>query len=232
MALALLAVPQVRAAVVRVFQLGVGRIFVTEPSPDRTQAPVPTPQPATGLQSPVTATPFIGPPPTALPVIAADATEAKPASAAAMPPALADLAGRTTLAEAQRLVPFPIALPRYPPDLGPPDYVFVQEHAAPVLILAWSDPAVKGGVGLSLWMFLPGTAFDKIEPETVTETIVDGRSALWTEGAHVLFIRNGDLDARRLVLGNALIWERKGLTFRLETFLPLKEAVKVAESVR
>jgi hypothetical protein len=237
-ALALMAVPQVRAAVVRVFQLGVVRIFVTEPSTPVTGVPAMTPQPGgttqpgVALQGPITATPEVLPPPTALPSVNEVVTAASPTGDSRLPPALDGLAGQATLDEAQTKVPFPIALPAYPAGLGPPDYVFVQAHAAPVLILAWSDPSAKGGVGLSLWTFLKGSAIDKIAPETVEETTVDGQRALWTQGEHLLFMRNGDLDARPLVLGNTLIWERKDMTFRLETFLPLEEAVKVAESVR
>lgn len=239
--LALLAVPQVRAAVVRVFQLGVVRIFVTEPSPAGTESSggglvltpelVATPGPASA-QVPLTATPFTGPPPTALPGVGETVTETQRAKATRLPASLAGLAGQTTLEEAQRRVPFPVALPSYPAGLGAPDYVFVQEHTAPVLILAWSDPEAKGGVGLSLWMFLNGAAIEKFEPETVAETTVNGGRALWTQGAHMLYMRSGEVEARRLVLGNTLIWERKDITFRLETFLPLDEAVKVAESVR
>ena len=36
---------------------------------------------------------------------------------------------------------------------------------------------------------------------------------------------------RRLVEGNVLLWEQDGVTYRLETELPLDEAIKVAESL-
>ena len=199
---ALLAVPQVRAAVVRVFQLGVVRIFVTEPSSrwHRSSTFADSTGNEPGQQGPVTATPIIGPPLTALPGIA-KAQETPQAGTAGVPPSLAGLAGRTTLEEAQRSVPFPIALPGYPADLGPPDYAFVQHHKAPVLILAWSDPAAKGGVGLSLWTFLNGSVIEKFQPRIVQETTVDGERALWTEGEHVLLMRNGDIQGRTVGVG-------------------------------
>jgi hypothetical protein len=34
-----------------------------------------------------------------------------------------------------------------------------------------------------------------------------------------------------VVEGNILIWEQGGITYRLETNLPLEEAVKIAESL-
>src|SRR5262249_9526241 len=51
-----------------------------------------------------------------------------------------DLAGATTLAEAQQQIPFPIRLPAYPPTLGPPQHVFLQSFEGPVVALVWVDP--------------------------------------------------------------------------------------------
>ena len=68
------------------------------------------------------------------------------------------------------------------------------------------------------------------------ETTVDGERALWVRGPHLLQFRekngNVDYDTRRLVNGNVLIWQEDTLTYRLETDLPLEEAVRVAESLR
>ena len=61
---------------------------------------------------------------------------------------------------------------------------------------------------------------------------VGGRPALWTEGPYILQLQNGDLDFRRLIEGHVLIWVEGGVTYRLETGLPLEEAVKIAESLK
>lgn len=41
-----------------------------------------------------------------------------------------------------------------------------------------------------------------------------------------------DLKSRGLIEGNVLVWEQDGITYRLESALPLEEAVRVAESLR
>ncbi|MGD8626434.1 MAG: hypothetical protein PVJ34_17980, partial [Anaerolineae bacterium] len=79
----LLAVPQVRAAVLEALNLGAIRVLLGEPTP--------TP--------------------------AAKTAEAGPT----VLPSLLDLAGETTLAEAEAQAGFPVRLPAYPADLGRPD---------------------------------------------------------------------------------------------------------------
>src|SRR5262245_43568634 len=49
--------------------------------------------------------------------------------------AVADWTGATTLEEAQSRVGFPIRLPSYPPSLGKPDRVFVQDLAGRSVVL-------------------------------------------------------------------------------------------------
>lgn len=184
----LLAVPQVRAAVVEFLQLGAVRIFLAQP--------VPTVQPT--------------------PVMA---------------PSLLGLAGETSLAEARTQVDFPIRLPTYPAELGPPDRVFQQDFDGPVVILVWLKPEDPGQVWFSLHLMGPDTFAGKGAPQTVTETMVNGRPALWLEGPHLLQLSDGDYALRRLVEGHVLLWTEGQLTYRLETDLPLAEAVRVAESL-
>lgn len=61
--------------------------------------------------------------------------------------------------------------------------------------------------------------------------VVDGRDAFWTSGEHELRLVSGDRMRRLLVTGNVLIWEEGGFTFRLETALPERRAIEVAESL-
>jgi hypothetical protein len=202
----LLAVPPVRAAVLEVLRFGAVRIFLVEPTPAPTLPP-PTASPAARP----TATPR--PTPTSL-------------------TSLLDLAGETTLAEVEAQVGFPIRLPTYPPDLGPPDQVFLQDFDGPLLVLVWLAPNQPDQVRLSLHQLGPGTFAGKGAPSLIVETSVNGKPALWLEGEHLLTLRNGNFGPRRLVDGQVLIWVEDEITYRLETDLMLEEAVRVAESVR
>jgi hypothetical protein len=68
----------------------------------------------------------------------------------------------------------------------------------------------------------------------VEETTVNGRPALWTEGPYLLqFRRDGHTvtEVQRLVEGHVLIWAEGEITYRLESDLPLEEAVRIAESL-
>ena len=79
--------------------------------------------------------------------------------------------------------------------------------------------------------------FRKMAPRVVQETTVRGRRALWAVGPYLVQRRAGDFDAVYLVTGQTLIWTQvqgdgRTLTYRLETNLPLDEAVSVAESLQ
>ncbi len=199
--LALLAVPEVRAGVLRVLQIGTVRIFLAEPTPAVPTSLVATPTPLAALR---------------------------------------DLAGATTLASAQARVDFPLRLPAYPPDLGPPDQVYLQDQDGTALIMVWLDAARPNGIRMSLHilsspLFADPNFATKTGVMTVEETTVNGARALWVRGPHLYQINRDGLtgyDARRLVEGNVLIWAEGTLTYRLESDLPLDEARRAAESLR
>ena len=149
-------------------------------------------------------------------------------------PAL-DLAGQTTLADARARSRFEVRLPGYPPDIGLPQRVYVQEfgreynHAQQV-ILVYANFAVFEARGI---------VYQKsIDSGTVVEEVtVDGRDALWLSGAvHMIQVRDASgqvsVDFVRFVGGNVLAWEAGGVTYRIETKLTLEEALKIAESIR
>lgn len=185
----LLAVPQVRAAVIRALRIGAIRILEGEVTPRPLAAGTPLP-----------------PPP--------------------------ELAGETTLVEAQRQAGFPVRLPAYPPDLGPPDRVYVQDMGGPVVVLVWMDRERPEQVRLALHQLGPGTFGDKVQPPVVLQTEVDGKLAAWTEGPYLLEMRGGSVDVARLVTGHVLVWAEGGVTYRLESDLDVEEAVRIAESLR
>jgi len=178
----LMLIPPARAAIIEFIQIGIVRIFRAEP------APVTPPQQEFPLtMAPVTATPA----PTSAPLI----------------PILERLAGELTLAEAQQTVGYPILLPSYPPDLGAPDRVFVQDADGDMTILIWIDPQQPSQVLMSLHMIPPGSwAVDKMDPVLVQETRVNGQRAIWAVGPYPMRFSNGDFDFVRLIDGHVLIW--------------------------
>jgi hypothetical protein len=203
MMLGALAAPQVRAALAEFIQIGVVRIFLTPPTP----TPPPTSPPAVR-----TATPR----PTATPI-----------------PSLRNLAGETTLAEAQARLGDAVRLPSYPEDLGAPNYVFVQDLGDEVVVLVWMEPDGSGKVRLALFRFGPESwGVEKVQPTVEAAATVNGQPAVWARGPYFVVLRNGDIDERRLIDGHVLIWTDGAITYRLETDLPLGEAVRVAESLR
>lgn len=209
-----LSVPSVRAAVLEFLQLGAVRIFQSQPTVSPSPQPAGTPGPAALVS--------------AQPSPSASATPADLLS-------LLDLDGGTSLEEARKRTGLPIRLPDYPPDLGQPQRVFVQDMEGWVVILAWTSPGQPEQVRLSLHMISPGSfAVEKVAPVVVRETEVNGQPALWTSGPYIVRLaRNGgrDFALSRLVQGHVLIWVEQGITYRLEIDLPLEEALQIAESL-
>ena len=150
-------------------------------------------------------------------------------------PSPLDLAGATTLEQARAQADIPILLPTYPPDLGPPRYVFLQNLDGPMVALVWVDPARPSSVRLALFEMSNSVFVYKSGARVVAQTTVDGQPALWTDGPYIVEVLvNGQVveDTRRLVTGHALIWTAGGITYRLETDQPLDVAVRIAESLR
>lgn len=220
--LTLLAVPQVRAALVEFIQIGAVRLNLIAPTPTATLTGTPAGTPAPTEVLTPSATPLAS---------------------------VLDLKGETTLADAKQRANFTVRLPAYPADLGQPDHVFVQAQGAPVVVLAWLDPDNASRVQMSLHEIGPGSwaldkmgfnkegftkeGFFKAGLEIIRFTDVNGQNAAWVEGPHLLIARNDAIEERRLVTGNTLIWQdQNGVTYRLETELPLAEARKIAESLK
>jgi hypothetical protein len=147
---------------------------------------------------------------------------------------LLDLSGEMSLAQAQTEVDFPIRLPTYPPDLGQPDRVYLQELGGSLVILVWLD-AVSARVKMSLTILGPGALAEKQAVSLIQETTVNGQRAVWVTGEHPVQLQSGEYQMTRLAQGNTLIWSREevggALTYRLEGDFPLAEAVKIAESL-
>jgi hypothetical protein len=209
----LMLIPPVRAAVIEFIQIGVVRIFPAEPTPLPPTNQQFAPTAVSSTMIPVTITPGL----TSEPLL----------------PLLERFAGEMSLEEAQQAAEYPILLPSYPPDLGLPDRVFVQEAEGKMTILVWIDPQQPNEVLMSLH-FLPAGSWviKKIEPMQIQETTVNGQRAIWAIGPYPILYSNGDVDYEmRLIDGHVLIWADRDVTYRLETGLSLEEAVKIAESL-
>jgi hypothetical protein len=148
-------------------------------------------------------------------------------------PSLRLIAGETTFADAQQRVSYSILVPTYPPDLGQPDYVFVQDTDGAMTILVWQDSQRPDQVLMSLHFIPQGSwAVEKAQPQILEETNVNGQRAIWATGPYPLRLYNGELDFTRLIDGHVLIWAEGNMTYRLETNQSLEEAIKTAESLR
>ena len=199
------AVPPVRAAILDWFQIGAVRIFMNEP----TLTPTPTLIPG----HTVTPRPTDRPTPTPL-------------------ASILDLSGEMTLLQAQSLS-FPLLLPAYPPDLGQPDHVYVQDFGGPVVVMVWMDKASPPNVRLSLSETNLPFIFQKFAPPSVENATVNGQPGMWVDAPYLLITGSGNVVTSRLIVkGHTLIWTDGLITYRLETSDDLVTAIKIAESLR
>ncbi|MGH2844974.1 MAG: hypothetical protein ACRDL0_02945 [Thermoleophilaceae bacterium] len=155
-----------------------------------------------------------------------------------------DLGRRTTLAGARDRLAF---APLLPAGLGPPDGVYVREAVPGGELLLAYEPSRELPRARSTRLGLLVTEFrgdlvpayvGKIAGlrSTVERLRVDGRRAIWLEGApHLFFYRapGGRFVESRLRLAqNVLLMERGPLLVRLEGAFELERAIWIARSLR
>lgn len=148
----------------------------------------------------------------------------------------------TTLERARERAGFPILVPER---LGAPDEVWIDERApsTPVTLLyrpgRGLPPSPVSDVSVVLTQFRAGigeVVFGKSvpSPEDVRRVTVDGRPGYWIRGDHLVsyIAPDGSTfgDTGRLSAGT-LLWERDGVTLRLESSLPLSRALQIAGSL-
>jgi hypothetical protein len=212
--------PGVREAVARFFGLNTVRVeFVTTPpAPTPSVQPTrqPTIQPSIQLTIQPSSPPTVRPTPT--------------------PPPPPTLAGLTTLAGARSKAKFDVRLPTYPANLGEPKPVYFQDFGsgfgggAQQVILVYPDFTLYEAQDIIYQKSI-------YDATTVEETKVGGKQALWLTGAaHLVQVQDASgrttIDFARVVKGSVLAWEADGITYRIETELPLDEAIRIAESIR
>jgi hypothetical protein len=94
------------------------------------------------------------------------------------------------------------------------------------------DEANPEAVRMSLILLSPNAFVGKDAPSVVESVEVAGKPALWLTGWHSLVFFDGDIDQTFNVIGNVLIWEDGGITYRLELTEPLEAALRIAESLQ
>jgi hypothetical protein len=152
-----------------------------------------------------------------------------------MPRATLGLGSRVTLAEARRAVDFPV---RVPERAGAPDDVFVSRGIpGGAVSLLYGD---EENLRLLVTQFRGDVEPDLVKKAaaetTFTTVVVRGEEGYWLSGApHAVMFRdeNGEIrEERNRLAGNVLLWVEDGVTFRLEGRMPLREALRLAESLR
>ncbi len=149
------------------------------------------------------------------------------------------LGDEVNLAEARVAVDYPV---RVPAALGEPDAVYLAQGGDLFFTYAPRPdlPEVAGsGVGALFGQFpeLGSPIVKQASVDTLlVEVFVGGGRGFWIEGGpHVVFFESPGLTTRELagrLAGNTLIWERDGVTYRLEAALDRAAAIAVAESLR
>ena len=132
-------------------------------------------------------------------------------------------------------------------ELGAPDHAYVAEPpSGGSLALIWGDrPGFaaddQSGIGVVLTEFradIGPETFEKMVSSgvRVEPVTVNGALGYWIEGGeHFFFYRDADgevVDDTLRLVGTALVWERDGLTLRIEGAPDLAAALRVAESLR
>jgi hypothetical protein len=145
-----------------------------------------------------------------------------------------DLGTTMSLREAQDRAPFRIVVPpdelgRYtlyvhePPRGGVVSFVYGTKRRARMIL-----SELPGD-------YRPFLQKTITQTPVVTETEVNGRPAVWLEGAH--YVEFADAAGRfgfepARLAGRVLLWERDGVTYRLEGDLTLDQAREIAAVVR
>ena len=154
-------------------------------------------------------------------------------SASSVPGAVEPAAGGATdIADAERRVTFPVRLVG-DPTAGPLRRVDVDERVPGGLVALTYERFTVVELASAVEAF---PVMRKLVPPgvTVEPTTVDGRDALWIEGAHEIAYVAPDDSIRQDTVrraGPVLVWARDGVTFRVEGLTDLDEARRVATSI-
>jgi hypothetical protein len=148
----------------------------------------------------------------------------------------------TTVAAARRSAGFPVLVPGGA--LADPDEVLVESGPRPAYVALLyrpgpgRPPAGPSGVAVQIDEIAGDSArfFQKYLDRSAARSVdVDGAPGVWIDGPHELFVtdRSGAIryEPPRLA-ARTLIWQRDGVTLRLEGDLTLPDALAVATGMR
>jgi hypothetical protein len=147
-----------------------------------------------------------------------------------------------TLEQARAAANFQVRVPAKPADA--PTIRLSRTDSQPVVSLTYAptdalpDPHHLG-VGLLVTEFrgdlIPEFLGKFVGPDTTVEDVsVDGVAGFWLGGApHEIFVHgpNGDRPETLRLAENTLVWERNGVTYRIESALPKADALRIAASL-
>jgi hypothetical protein len=178
-------------------------------------------------------------------IIIAPETTAPPPS-----PTISGPLGRTlflgeeaTLSQARGQVGFEVLVPTAGGLPNPVAYVDDDPPGGRVSLVYPASPGLpeteETGVGMLVMEFRGRIELPFLEKlvraDQVQEVQVGGSPGYWIEGEHIvtyLDARGATVEERSRLAGNTLLWQRGDVTFRLESALPIEEAIRIAESMR
>lgn len=177
-------------------------------------------------------------------LIAPEGTSPPPAPTVSGPPGrLLFLGEESTLDEARREVDFEVLVPAAAGLPEPVAYVDDEPPGGSVSLVYPPGPGLpqteEAGAGMLVMEFrgrVESPFLQKlVRADQVREVEVGETTGYWVEGDHSLVYldeRGESFDERSRLAGNTLLWQRGDVTFRLESALPMEEAIRIAESMR
>lgn len=168
-----------------------------------------------------------------------------PTPTAVSPVSNLDLVVRADLYDLEASTGFRVKIPVLPdlPELVQPDMVFLQGSAGrpssgQVVILAWLVPGRPNDLRMLLTQGIGDTMSGVDSSKGAVTTSVNGNPATWVQAPQKVYVAGPDgqspvLAERTYITGShALIWQEGPLHYRLETTLPMSQAVKIAEALK
>jgi hypothetical protein len=152
------------------------------------------------------------------------------------------LGEEASLEEARRQVDFGVLVPTAAGLPEPVVYVDDEPPGGRVSLVYAAGPRLpeteETGVGMLLMQFRGRLELPFLEKlvraDQIREVEVGEIRGYWVEGEHVLVYldeRGRSFEERSRVAGNTLLWQRGDVTLRLESALPMEEAIRIAESM-
>ncbi len=185
----------------------------------------------------------VSPPPSLAPRASSAAGASGASAAAGAPGSTMGLGQLVPLDQLDAQAGFDVVWPQ-DPALGPPDAAYIDPTLGGQVALVWRSrdglpDTLQPGVGLVVTAFRGATDSGFYSKAVGSGTkmksvLVDGHPAFWLNGdPHFLFYegRDGFVHDPRRWVGDALLWSRGPITYRIETSLGEAAAIRLAGSM-